>query len=229
MKILIVEDDSHLAAALKSGLSVMNTVEVASDGAEGSFLARSYDYDVIILDYSLPKKDGLIVLTEIRQSGKNMPIIFLSATDEVETKIAALEKGADDYMTKPFSMTELQARLKALTRRPPNISSSVVKIADIILNNDNQTVERRGSRITLTRKEFNVLEYLMRHAGKVLSRTQILEHVWTAENDPFSNTVEAHIRNVRLKLNKGKLPNLIANIPGRGYLIDSAENLARHR
>ncbi|MCX6716102.1 MAG: response regulator transcription factor [Candidatus Taylorbacteria bacterium] len=227
MKVLVVDDDASLAETIKGSLSAYShTVDLSPDGADGSFLARSYDYDAVILDYSMPKKDGLSVCREIRAAGKTMPILFLSNTDDVETKISAFKVGADDYVTKPFSLEELRVRLDAVLRRTPNIKNSVLKIADLTLDQSMNAVSRGKKAVHLTRKEFHMLEYFMKNVGKVLSRAQIMEHVWTADGNPFSNTVEAHIRNLRMKINVDDSPNLIANVPGRGYMIDTPENLA---
>lgn len=225
---LIIEDDKNTAEIVKDGLIAdYHTVEIALDGAEGSFLARSYEYDVIILDYSLPKKNGLTVCREIRESGKTTPILFLSMTDDNDTKIKAFESGADDYVTKPFSLTELYARIKAVTRRPQNISDPILKVHDLCMDTRKNIVTRNDKPIHLTRKEFSLLEYFMRNTGILLSRALIMEHVWTADSDPFSNTVEAHIRNVRKKINMDNYPNLIANVPGRGYIMDTPENISK--
>jgi len=229
MKILVVEDDKGVSEMLRVGLSASShIVEIAENGDEGSFLTRNYEYDVILLDYSLPNKNGLALCREIRGSGKNTPIIFLSVLCDTHTKVAALEQGADDYMTKPFSIEELQARLKAITRRPNQINRQTnIQIDDLILNTNSQVVTRGGKNIYLTKKEFGLLEYMMRNAGIVLSRSMILEHVWTSDSDPLSNTVESHIRNVRKKIQKRNTPNLIINITGRGYMIDTQEKLAK--
>lgn len=228
MKILIVEDDSSIARILKDGLSAnMHAVDIATNGADGTFMAKSFDYDAIILDYSLPKKNGLIVCKEIRAGGKTTPIIFLSVMDDPEIKVAAFESGADDYMVKPFSLQELYARLKVALRRPGKDKPDVLQIDDLLLDSAKHLVMRNGELIHLTRKEFGLLEYLMQNRGNVLSRALLMEHVWTADSDPFSNTVEAHIRNLRRKTGVGERPNLIVNIPGRGYMIDAAENLKR--
>lgn len=228
MKILIIEDDNRLAQLIKTGLTGdSHTVEVTNDGADGSFLARSYDYDLIILDYSLPKKDGLQVCREIRTANKNTPIMFLSVTEDVSIKVSAFSNGADDYVTKPFSLEELRMRVKALGRRPNNIKKPILNIADLSLDTERLIVERAGNNIILTRKEFNLLEFLMNHRGTVVSRAMIMEHVWTAESDPLSNTVEAHIRNLRKKLNDNNRPDLIGNIQGRGYIFDTPENLKK--
>lgn len=220
MKILIVEDDSDLAHILKESLMARDyTVDVASDGGEGSFLGKSYEYDAIMLDYSLPKKDGLAVCKEIRNAGKSTPIIFLSVIDSLETKIAALNHGADDYLVKPFSLEELHARLNAIRRRPQIRTQQILSVGDVSMDTDTHTVKRAGIEIHLTRKEFGVLEYLVRHKGTIVSRVLIMEHVWTADSDLLSNTIEAHIRNIRRKLRISDKPNLISNIAGRGYMI----------
>lgn len=228
MKILVVDDDIGLAQMIKNALSSDGyVVETANDGAEGSFLARSYGYDVIILDYSLPKKDGIQVCLDIRKSGKSTPIIFLSVTMEVSLKVEALGSGADDYMTKPFSMEELRARVKAISRRPTKIQKPIISLFDLSLDTEKQTIHRGRKLIKLTRKEFNLLHYLMINIGVVMSRAMIMEHVWTADSDLLSNTVETHMGNLRRKINGKGRPDLIFNIPGRGYIMDTPENLKK--
>ena len=228
MKVLIVEDDRDTAQFVKNGLtSCDHTVEIATDGADGSFMGRSFEYDAIVLDYSLPKKTGLVVCKEVRASGRSTPILFLSVADDSETKLAAFESGADDYLTKPFILKELYARLKAITRRPSQIRKPILHVSDLSLDIEKHSVTRGKEIIRMTRKEFNMLEYLMSNVGIVLSRALLMEHVWTAESNPFSNTIEAHIRNLRKKLNAGGKPNLIANVPGRGYVINTPESLKK--
>jgi two-component system OmpR family response regulator len=220
MKALIVDDDAALATTIERSLAVFaHTADIASNGADGAFMAKSYDYDAIILDYSLPKKDGLDVCREVRQAGRTAPILFLSNTSDVDVKVQALQAGADDYMTKPFSLDELRARLDALLRRAPQIRTEAMKVADLELDPVGMKVSRGGKDVHLTRKEFMLVQYFMKNRGAVLSRPQIMEHVWSADGNPFSNTVEAHVRNVRLKLNAGGAPDMIANLPGRGYVI----------
>ena len=228
MKILIIEDDRSTAEMIRNGLaSEDHVVEIAEDGASGAIMGRSFDYDAIILDYSLPKKNGLTVCHEIRSSGKSTPIIFVSINDDPEIKIGAFENGADDYVIKPFVFRELQARLHAISRRPNLTKKQLLKIGDLVLDIDKHTLTRAGKRIHTTRKEFSLLEYFMKNAGTILSRALLMEHVWTADSNPFSNTVEAHIGNLRRKLNAGKKPNLIINVPGRGYVMDTPQNLKK--
>ncbi|MFA6315034.1 MAG: response regulator transcription factor [Candidatus Paceibacterota bacterium] len=228
MKILIIEDDLRTANVVRDGLKADDhTVEIASDGAEGSFMARTFEYDAIVLDYSLPKKNGLEVCREVRLAGRTTPILFLSIVDDSDTKIAALNQGADDYMTKPFQLLELYARIRAVTRRPAIINKTCVSVDDLSIDTDRHIVLRGTTRIRMTRKEFNLLEYLMKNTGRVLSRALLMEHVWTADSNPFSNTVEAHIRNIRKKICINHRPDLIANIPGRGYVIDTLQNLRK--
>jgi len=222
MKILIIEDDPDLCDFLKSSFQAdSSNVDTADNGSDGSYLARTNNYDVIILDHSLPKKNGAVVCEEIRTAGKTTPIIFLSIVADMHHKIDVLEKGADDYVTKPFSFDELRARVRSVTRRPHKIEGVILRVGDVVLDAEKQTVMRNGLGVYLTRKEFNLLEYLMRNQGVVLSRGMIMEHVWNADGDPFSNTIESHILNLRKKMNVGRRKEMIRNIPGRGYMIDA--------
>ena len=229
MKILVVEDDRKSAEILRNGLTAnSHTVDVAYDGADGSFLGRSFLYDAIILDYSMPKKNGLEVCKEIRAIGKQTPIIFLSVTDDPTLKVEAFDKGANDYMVKPYSLQELYARLRIASGHSHLGKSAILKVDDLSLDSDRHITMRGNTTIRLTRKEFSLLEYLMQNIGIVISRALLMEHVWTADSDPFSNTIETHIRNLRKKINVGKKPNLILNIPGRGYVIDTVSRLKKH-
>ncbi len=228
MKFLLIDDDIKLSEMVKKNLiSENNIVETAENGTDGSFLARTFDYDAIILDNSLPKKDGLTVCQEIRDSDKSTPIIFLTVDGNIETKIKAFERGADDYIQKPFSLQELSARLKAVTRRPSLLEQQILRVHDLELDTKKHVVLRSGKKLHPTHKEFCLLEYFMKNIGVVVSRTTLMEHIWTADSNPFSNTVEAHIRNLRRKINHGSKPNLIANIPGRGYVMDTPEKLRK--
>lgn len=219
MKLLIIEDDSSIRNVLRMSLeNSCFTVDTAEDGDQGSYMARTNNYDLIILDNVLPKKLGKAVCKEIRESGKNTPIIMLSMKSDVLEKVSVLDSGADDYITKPFSYEELLARIRALTRRPNNIADRILKIKDIELNSDRYVVVKSGAEIDLTKKEFSLLEYLLINKEKVVTRGQIMENVWDINADPFSNTIESHIVNLRKKIgdiNK----RIIKNIPGRGYKI----------
>lgn len=219
MKLLIIEDDSSIRNVLRMSLeSSCFAVDTAEDGEQGSYMARTNDYDLIILDNVLPKKLGKKVCQEIRECGKSTPIILLSMKSDILEKVSVLDSGADDYMTKPFSFEELLARIRALVRRPQLIAESILKIKDIELNPERYTVLKSGKEIELTKKEFALLEYLLRNKERVLTRGQILENVWDINADPFSNTVESHIVNLRRKIGDTN-KRLIKNIPGRGYKI----------
>jgi DNA-binding response OmpR family regulator len=221
MRILLVEDEKDIIKFLKLSLeSECFVVDVAEDGEKGSYLARTNDYDLIILDNILPKKQGLEVCKEIREEGKNSLILMLSVKSDVATKVDLLNAGADDYLTKPFSLEELLARMRALVRRPKQIESEILQIDNLILDTKRHLVKRKDKEIYLTRKSFMLLEYLMRNQGLVLSRGMIMEHVWDMNADPFSNTIESHILSLRKKIDFGKNKKLIHTVPGRGYKID---------
>lgn len=221
MRILIIEDDDSIARFLTLSLeSECFVVDRASDGESGSFLGRTNEYDLIILDNMLPKKNGKEVCDEIRSHGKMMPILMLSAVSEAETKTDLLNAGADDYLTKPFSLNELLARIRALLRRPNQLLGDVLRIDNVIMDVNKHIVKRAGSEIRLTRKEFILLEYLMRNQGTVLSRASIMDHVWDMHADPFSNTIESHVLSVRRKIDIPGQKKLIRTISGRGYVMD---------
>jgi two-component system, OmpR family, response regulator len=220
MRILIVEDDKGILDFLKCSLEGESfAVDSSEDGEKGLFLALTNDYDLIILDNVLPGKEGLEICTEIRKEGKNTPIIILSVKSEPITKAQLLNAGADDYVAKPFSFEELLARIKAILRRPAVLEKKILRIGDLTLDPAGQEVKFKGKKIYLTRKEFCLLEYLMKNRGRVLSRGVIMEHVWDINADPFSNTIESHILNLRKKLAKNGAGDLIATIPARGYKI----------
>lgn len=223
MKILIVEDDDGVRDFLRTNLTAdLHVVDTTTNGTDGSFLARTNPYDIIILDYSLPEKNGIQVCQEVRAAGIETPILFLTVIREINKKVSALDKGADDYMVKPFSFEELRARVQALGRRPRKTQNPIITAKDLTLDTNRQIAKRGSSSIYLTRKEYSLLEYLMQNKGTVVSRAVIMEHVWNANSDPFSNTVEAHILNLRKKLHrKSDAEDFIKNIPGRGYIIDA--------
>ena len=218
MRLLIVEDDRDELRYLKNGFEAERFgVDTAGSGAEGSFMARTNPYDIIILDNILPGKHGMQVCKEIRTSGKTMPIIILSGVADVMTKVSLLDTGADDYVTKPYSFGELLARVNAILRRPPRFAGKILVVADLIFDTEHMIVERAGERIDLSKKELALLEFFMKNLGRVLSRAVIMENVWDMHGDPLSNTVETHIMNLRKKLERPGLPKLIHTIPTRGY------------
>lgn len=220
MKILIVEDEPSLNLLLTQALRSDNyAVDSARDGEEGSFLARTNIYDLIIMDYMLPKINGLEVIKEIRAEKINTPIIMLTVCSEIDDKVIALELGADDYLTKPFSMAELSARIKALTRRPKINNKEIFSCGQIVLDPENFSATYKNRPINLTGKEYSLLEFMVKHQGKVLSRTKLLEGVWDINGDPFSNTIEMHILKLRKKLNDKK-QKIISTLPGRGYKLE---------
>lgn len=217
MKILIIEDDISVRNVLRLSLETRGfVVDEAEDGELGSYLARTNAYDVILLDNVLPKKMGGHVCKEIRETHISTPIIMLSSKQEVLTKINLLNSGADDYVTKPFSFEELLARLRAILRRPQESRHPKLKFKDLEIDFISQTVKRNNKDIYFTRKEFALLEFLIQEKDTIVSRGQILEHVWDMSVDPFSNTIETHIMNLRKKLKDTKRI-LITAIPGRGY------------
>ncbi len=221
MRILIVEDEPGLQKILKTALKQeCFAVDVAVNGEQGSFLGKTNNYDIIILDNMLPKKDGITVCQEIRAAAKNTPILVLSALCEVHKKIELLEAGADDYMTKPFSVKELLARIRALMRRPTPIEGETLKHDKLLLDVKKHQVKSGNAKIHLTRKEFMLLEYFMKNKGMVLSRGMIMEHVWDINADPFSNTIESHIMTLRKKIGDQGRNRIIKTIPGRGYILD---------
>ncbi len=220
MKILLVEDNHDIRETLRENLeSELFTVDCVDNGEDGSYLARTNYYDLIIMDYMLPRRSGLQVCKEVRDANKHAPIIMISVCDRVPEKIALLEAGADDYLQKPFSFNELLARIRAVTRRPQGINGLTLDIDDIGLDITRQSVTRKGKNIYLTRKEFMLLECFARNRGRVVSRGYINESVWHNDSNPFSNTIEAHVRNLRVKLDGGRA-NLIKTVPGRGYIVE---------
>lgn len=223
MKILIIEDEKDIINIIKPGLEAeFFVVDTAEEGDRGLFLALTNDYDLIILDNTLPKKSGAEVCREIRLHKKTLPIIILSVLSETSKKVELLEMGADDYLTKPFSFQELLARIKTVLRRPQQIQDEVLHVDGLEMDLRRNLVKRDTVSINLTRKQFMLLEYLMRHQGTVVTRGMLMEHVWETDVDPFSNTIETHILSLRKKIKvKNSHPELIHTIPGRGYKIDT--------
>ncbi len=214
MRILIVEDEHRIAGNIKLGLEQENyAADVVYDGTEGFDLAASGDYDVIILDIMLPGKSGLDICRDLRREKIHTPILLLTARSQLQDKVSGLDSGADDYLTKPFAFEELLARIRALIRRPRQALSAVLKFKDLILEPQNYLVKESNKPLKLSKKEFAILEYLMRNQGKILSKEQIIAHVWDYDADVLPNTVEANIKNLRRKVGE----NLITTVRGFGY------------
>ncbi|MCK4540466.1 response regulator transcription factor [Candidatus Parcubacteria bacterium] len=221
MRALIVEDEKDICSFLKKSLeSECYVVDTALDGEKGLKLIQTNSYDIVVLDNNMPKKTGLEVCQELRAEGNNVPILMLSVQSETTTKVDLLNAGADDYLTKPFSIDELNARIKALLRRPKEMESENLQIDDLFLDLSRHIVKRGEKEIYLTKKEFILLKYLLKNKGIVLSRSMIMEHVWDMSIDPFSNTIESHIMSLRKKLDLPKRKKLIHTVSGRGYKID---------
>jgi two-component system OmpR family response regulator len=219
MKLLIVEDDREGAAYLKKALTQAgHTVDLAGDGREGLLLAAGESYDVIVLDRMLPQMDGLAILRTIRASGVKTPVLLLTALGGIDDRVEGLEAGGDDYLIKPFAIAELTARVNALARRPPPQEvQTILHVADLRLDRLQRTVTRGGVRIELQPREFQLLEYLMRHAGRVVTRTMLLESVWDYHFDPKTNIVETHVSRLRSKIDRGHAVELIQTVRGAGY------------
>jgi two-component system, OmpR family, response regulator len=219
MRVLIVEDEHKIANSLKQGLEQEKyAVDVAYDGESGLDLAFGEEYDIMILDRMLPGIDGLTLVKKIRKKNIHTPILFLTAKGQTEDKVEGLDSGADDYLSKPFSFTELLARLRALSRRPKSSTGEILKVADLKLNPATFETNRNGKTINLSSKEFSLLEYLMRHPGKTIKKAQIISHVWDYDSDVMPNSVEVYIKHLRDKLGK---PDLIKTIRGFGYKIEN--------
>lgn len=220
MRILIVEDELRLRNALKSSLEAeAYAVDVESDGEKGLYRARTNEYDAIVLDDMLPGKTGYQICKELRASGKTAPILLMSVQSDIDHKVDLLNDGADDYLAKPFSYVEMSARLRALLRRPAAFVHNELRLGDLTLSEDSSSAVRDGNIVYLTTKEFALLHYLMRNAGRLVSRGMIMEHVWNEAADPFSSTIETHIHNLRRKLEIKDGEKLIHTIPGRGYIM----------
>jgi two-component system copper resistance phosphate regulon response regulator CusR len=218
MRILVVEDDAPLASFIRKGLeSEHYAVDHACDGEHGLELATAYEYDLVVLDLNLPKMDGVAVLQALRPTKPQLPVLVLTARSRVEDRVSCLDSGADDVLIKPFSFTELAARVRALLRRGRPVADVVLRIADLELNRVERRVERAGKRVDLTSKEFSLLEYLMRNAGRRITRTMIIEHVWNLSFDTATNVVDVYINYLRRKIDDGHAPRLIHTVRGVGY------------
>ena len=220
MKILVIEDDPTVGQFVKRGLEEQRWgVDLVTDGEEGERWARSETYDLIILDMRLPGKSGLEVLRALRARGFERPVLVLTAQDAVDAKVQTLRAGADDYVTKPFAFEELLARVEALARRPKALASMTNTVGDLVLDQSTREVRRAGELIDLTPKEYAVLEYLMRHEGRVMSRTLITEYAWGYHFDPGTNIVDVVINHLRKKIDAKHERKMITTVRGVGYVI----------
>jgi heavy metal response regulator len=220
MRILVIEDEKKVASFIKRGLEEAGySVDIAADGEEGLYLAEIDDYDLMILDLILPRKSGLEVCKELREQRISIPILILSARDSVEDKVAGLDMGADDYLTKPFAFSELLARVRALLRRGETMTPVKLQVADLVMDTVTHEVTRSGKEIKLTGKEYSLLEYFMMNPGKVLTRTMLSEHVWDYTFDTFSNVIDVYINYLRNKVDRDFKPRLIHTVRGVGYVM----------
>ena len=220
MRILVIEDEKKVSDFIKKGLEEQSyVVDTAADGAEGEHLAGYNEYDVIILDVLLPRQDGWVTCRNIRSNGVKTPILMLTSLGETEDKVKGLDLGADDYLTKPFAFDEFLARVRALIRRSGSGETTSYNLADLDMDLLERKVNRAGKDIQLTQKEFALLEYLIRNKKKVMTRTQISEHVWGMDFDTGSNVVDSYIKMLRKKIDKDFSPQLIHTIVGVGYVM----------
>ena len=221
MKVLVIEDDKQTAETIRDEMKDYYAVDVALTGEDGEYQASVNDYDVILVDLILPDINGITVCRKVREAGIKSPILILTGQTETKDKVAALDAGADDYLTKPFSFAELLARVRALMRRNPDtIPSNLLTTGELTLNVASNIVKHKQTIIPLRRKEFGLLEYLIRNKGLVLTRSMILEHVWESDTDPITNTVDVHINSLREKVDKPFGTSLIKTVHGLGYKIE---------
>lgn len=222
MRLLVIEDERKIARVITESLKREKyAVDAAYDGEEGFNLADSQPYDLLIVDRMLPGLEGTEIVKKLRENGKNMPILFLTALSTTEDKTFGLDVGADDYLTKPFAIDELLARVRALLRRPPIQQPDILKIDDLKIDKQQQTITRAGKSIDLTNKEYALLEYLMQHPNQILSKETLIDHVWDFDADILPNNVEAYIKNLRQKIDKPFKKQLIKTVRGFGYRIES--------
>jgi len=220
VRILIVEDEPKVASFIRRALEEESyAVDVCSDGLQGRDLASEVDYDLIILDLMLPGLPGIDVLKAVRDAKVITPILILTARSKVDQRVKGLDAGADDYLTKPFAIEELIARVRALLRRASGDTAGILQIDDLILNPTSHEVTRNGQRIDLTSKEYALLEYMMRNAGRVLTRPMIAEHVWDLDFDTFTNVIDVYINYLRNKIDRGHTRGLIHTVRGSGYTL----------
>jgi two-component system copper resistance phosphate regulon response regulator CusR len=220
VRVLVIEDEPGVAAFVRQGLREAGfAVDLASNGDDGGHLACAEPYDLIVLDLMLPGRDGFSILGELRRKNITTPVICLTARDAVEDRVKGLDLGADDYLAKPFSFSELLARIRAILRRGAALASNPIMIGDLSIDVVGRQVYRAGRRIDLSAREYALLEFLARHAGQVLSRTMILEKVWDMNQDPLTNVVDVHINRLRKKVDYGFAKPLVHTIRGVGYVL----------
>jgi len=221
MKILLIEDDREAANYLIQALDEAGHVtHHAADGETGYAMASSMDYDILIVDRMLPRRDGLSIIESLRAENDETPALILSALGEVDDRVTGLRAGGDDYLTKPFAFSELLARIEVLARRSaPAESATPFQVSDLSLDRLSRNVERDGEKITLQPREFRLLEYLMKHAGQVVTRTMLLENVWDYHFDPQTNVIDVHMSRLRSKVDKGRASQLLHTIRGAGYMV----------
>ena len=220
MRVLVIEDETKVGSFIKRALEEESyAVDLCEDGAQGLDLALSGSYDLIMIDLMLPGLPGLEVLTRLRKEKIQTPVLILTAQSKVDQRVKGLDAGADDYLTKPFAIDELLARVRALLRRGPAESAGVFQIDDLMLNPATREVTRGGQRIDLTVKEYALLEYFMRHAGRALTRPMISDHVWNQDFDTFTNVIDVYVNYLRNKIDRGRAKKLIHTIRGSGYML----------
>lgn len=225
MRILLVEDDSRVASFIKRGLREENyAVDIAKDGEEAIYMAQSSEYDLMILDLLLPKKSGLEVLKTLRDEKVSTPTLILTAKDGLDDRVKGLDAGADDYLTKPFGFDELLARIRALLRRRGDMVPTLLKVGDLELDTLRHKARRDGKDLELTSREYALLEYLMRHANRVVTRTMLAEHVWEQDFDPLSNVIDVHIARLRRKIDHGFRKKCLQTMRGTGYTLKDPDD-----
>jgi len=225
MRILVIEDEKKVASFIQRGLEAEHyQVDVAYDGEAGLWQVFDHDYDALILDVMLPKRDGLSILRDMRTRKLEIPVLMLTARDTIADKVAGLDQGADDYLTKPFAFEELLARLRALLRRGASSPSPELTLADLQLDLVTHQVTRAGKRIDLTAKEFALLEFFLRQPGRVLSRALIAQHVWGVDFDTFTNVIDVYVNYLRKKIDADFEPKLLHTVRGVGYVMKTPES-----
>ena len=230
MRLLLVEDDPRIARFIAKGLREQSyALDVVGSGEEALYQAAINTYDLAILDVMIPAPDGFAVCRELRKSGQRMPILMLTARDAVEDRITGLDSGADDYLTKPFEFRELLARLRALLRRTGGLRAAELVVADLVVDTVGQNVSRGGRAISLTAKEYALIEFLARNAGRVVGRAEIAEHVWDDEFDPFSNLIEVYVNRVRRKVDSGSAKPLLHTRRGSGYVLSAGSETSESK